>query len=87
MTRANRHVLHRFALKASLLAAFALLRWEEDLWDVATRLFLSAAVLTAFLAVIHRNRPFEQSLTYWDETIAFLFLSGLAAAIWIGSSK
>lgn len=87
MNAGNRHVVNRFLLKTAVLSAAACLRSREGAWRVAAILFLFASVLDALMALLRRDRPMGPSLTYWDEAAAFLLLSGLAAAIAIGTSK
>lgn len=87
MTSADRRAVNRFVLTASLLLIFALFRWREGVWRVAALLFLSASILDAVIAFVRGDQLKSPAITYWDEAGAFLLLSGLAAAIWMESSR
>jgi len=84
MTAADRHAVNRFLLTALILSAVALFRWREGAWRVAALLFLSASALDAVIALARGDPLRAPMLTYWDEAVAFLLLSGLTAAIWMG---
>lgn len=87
MHAGNHHVVNRFLLKTAGLSAAAFLRSRGGAWRVAAVLFLFASALGALMALVRRNRLIKPGLTYWDEAAAFLLLSGIAAAIAVGSSR
>lgn len=75
MDSASRQVVQRFVIKTALLVGFALLRWSEGPCRVAMVLFLSAAVLNVLIALLKCEQWTWNSLSYWDEALAFLFLT------------
>jgi hypothetical protein len=72
--------LKRFALKVLFLLAFGALQWRSGILRSLALLFLISGNLSVWLAVMSRSKLFlERRFTYWDEGVAFLTLSVLAA--------
>jgi hypothetical protein len=73
-------VLVRFGLRMIVLvlfAAFGAIGFQQSL----TVLLWMSAILSAALATLDREEPFEMALNHWDEAMAYAALCSLACAI------
>ncbi len=73
-------VLVRFGLRmivVVLFAAFATIGFQQSL----TALLWMSAILSAALATLDREEPFEATLNHWDEGMAYAALCSLACAL------
>ena len=72
-------VIGRFGLRTMVLVAFAAfgrIGFEHGL----TVLLWMATILSAMLATIDRDEPFDLTLNHWDEAMAYAALCSLACA-------
>lgn len=70
MTKADRFVLTRFALKSALLTLFALIGVRGSFLPTFSALFFCAAFLNVGLAVQRKDQVRGRRLSYWDEAAA-----------------
>ncbi len=73
-------VVVRFGLRVIvvvLFAAFATVGFQRSL----TVLLWMSAILSAVLATLQREEPFEATLNHWDEGMAYAALCSLACAL------
>lgn len=73
-------VLIRFSLRMLVLVGFASFGAIGFVRSLAALLWMST-ILSAVVAVMRRDRPFDTMLNHWDETVAYAALFCLARAI------
>lgn len=81
MSPENRHVLNRFALKATFLSVFALAQWQTGYALALAVLFAIASMIDIGMSIYLRLPLRLGRLTYWDEAAAFTLMSGIATVI------
>jgi hypothetical protein len=73
-------VLVRFLLRMAILMAFAAFGSIGFERSLVTLLWM-AAILSAIVAAMRREPPFDTALNHWDEVIAYAALCSLAVGV------
>lgn len=81
MSAEDRYIARRFALKVGILALCALAQWKNGYALTLAILFGIASVIDMALAFYQGVTLRWSRLSYWDETIAFALMSGIATII------
>jgi hypothetical protein len=76
----SRRVLVRFAIRTTILVAFAALGSIGFGTSLAALLAMSA-ILCAVLATVRREPAFQPALNHWDEAVAYAALYFLSVAL------
>ncbi len=80
----SRRVLVRFAIRTTILAAFAALG-SIDVGKSLAALLAMSAILCAVLAVVRRETAFPPAINHWDEALAYAALYFLTVALGLSS--
>jgi len=73
-------VLIRFALRFIILTGFATLGTVGFANSMIALLWMSA-VISATIAILRREQPFDVVLNYWDETVIYTAMCMLVSAL------
>jgi hypothetical protein len=71
------HVIVRFSLKLAMFIIACGFQVAVGASNPFFEITALAAVLCVIIAVSAREKPFDRSLTYWDEAVVFGLLSQL----------